>query len=410
MLKKLRISGFKAIETSGTVDLEPLSVFIGRNGSGKSSVLEFLELISNTLETDLLQASAPFRRGRDVIHHWNERKQREAALELEFDPEDISAGDRVVYKIGLRTDKSGERLRVSNESLISFSSGEPTKLIDTFHEVRTYRVPPNLVQDIEGSQTRRVPRSSSKRDTASDQETWLKVSDPTTIGLVRLDDTVARGGAALRKFLSSAVFLRLSPSAVADFAPRWRRRGGKAIDPQGQQTAELIASLPVSSLEILVEKLQYVTNGFKRIVSHQPSGPADQRYFFLTERATRQQTEIPAWVLSEGTRRLTAILALTLMESPPGLIAIEEIENGFDPWTLRFLLEELSGCARRGTQILMTTHSPYLMNMMPKEVFHYVSRDREKVHFSPLTSANVTGSLRDLGVGDMYVGNLLVTK
>ncbi len=408
MLKKLRVSGFKAIESSGAVDLEPLSVFIGRNGSGKSSLLEFLELISNTLETDLLHASAPFRRGRDVIHHWNEKRQREAALELEFDPEDISAGDRVVYKIGLKTDKSGERLRVSHESLTSFASDEPTKLIDTYHEVRTYRVPPNLV--LEEPQTRRAPRSSSNQGRAADQGAWLKVSDPTTLGLVRLDDTVARGGAALRGFLASAVFLRLSPSAVADFAPRWRRRGGKAIDPQGQQTAELIASLPVSSQKTLVEKLQYVTNGFKGIVSHQPSGPADQRYFFLTERAARQQTEIPAWVLSEGTRRLTAILALTLMENPPDLIAIEEIENGFDPWTLRFLLEELSGCARRGTQILLTTHSPHLMNMLPREVFHYVSRDHQGAQFSRVTSTNVTKSLRELGVGDMYVGNLLVAK
>ena len=42
-LNSVRIENFKAVRKSGTVTLTPLTVFIGNNGSGKSSLIEGLE-------------------------------------------------------------------------------------------------------------------------------------------------------------------------------------------------------------------------------------------------------------------------------------------------------------------------------------------------------------------------------
>jgi predicted ATPase len=202
--------------------------------------------------------------------------------------------------------------------------------------------------------------------------------------------------------------LRLSPTAVAEFAPRRRRRGKKDIDPLGYQTAELLAALSEDERLALLDKLKFVTAGFSELVSHEPSGPSDQRYFYVREKNGHHDVEIPAWVLSEGTRRLTSILAVTLRERPPPLLAIEEVENGFDPWTLRFVLEELVACSERGTQVVLTTHSPHLMNMLPREVFHFVSRSDGDPHFSKLDGdAGAKRVLGVMGVGDAYAGNLL---
>src|SRR5262245_46618552 len=44
-LRTLRVKNFKAIRDSGTVRLTPLTVFIGNNGSGKSSLIEALETL-----------------------------------------------------------------------------------------------------------------------------------------------------------------------------------------------------------------------------------------------------------------------------------------------------------------------------------------------------------------------------
>src|SRR5580658_6122366 len=42
-LKTVRVKNFKAIRDSGEVTLTPLTVFIGNNGVGKSSLIEALE-------------------------------------------------------------------------------------------------------------------------------------------------------------------------------------------------------------------------------------------------------------------------------------------------------------------------------------------------------------------------------
>lgn len=405
MLRKVRIRGFKAIEDSGDIELGSLNVFVGRNGSGKSSVLEFLELVSNTLESDLLQATVPFRRGRDVLHSWHPRRKSRASLALVFDPDDVSAGDLLEYEFGFQADDEGDRLDISYESLISFFGGEETEIIRTGDGIRTYRVPLSLP---ETKPERRTPKKQTK--TGKPEHQWLKVSDPTVLGLAVIDSTLSKGGAALKAFLESSVFLRLAPAAIADFAPRWRRRGKKPIDPLGQQTAELLASLSDDAREVLVDKLKFVTEGFSGLTSHRPAGPADQRYFHLTEGGRGREIEVPAWVLSEGTRRLTALLAVTLLEPTPPLIAIEEVENGFDPWTLQFLLAELASRAEEGVQILLTTHSPYLMNLLPRQVFHFVSREKGSPSFTRLTSGNVSAVLRRMRVGDAYTGNLLRIK
>src|SRR6476661_3170813 len=53
MLKSIRIKNFKAIRDSKVIRLTPLTVFIGNNGSGKSSVIEALETYKNIVQSAL---------------------------------------------------------------------------------------------------------------------------------------------------------------------------------------------------------------------------------------------------------------------------------------------------------------------------------------------------------------------
>lgn len=409
MLTSLKIARFKAVGDSGDLRLDNFNVFIGRNGSGKSSVIEFLELLTQTVEFDLQFASNQFRRGRDVIRNWMGVAGDEASLSLTFDPGDVSAGDSVHYEIGVSAPGNGEDLLISSERLWAMSGETRTDVIRSEEGLRFYRVPATrLPGRVKGQRPPRSGRTSAGERAGTD---WIRVEDPFVPAIKHIDLLFSQGGHALRNWLEGALVLRLSPSAVADFAPPKRRRGKKVLDPLGYQTAELLASLSADEREAVLEKLRYVTSGFTEIVSHVPSGPGDQRYFHVTESQNGEPVEIPAWVLSEGTRRLTSMLAVILRESPPPLLCIEEIENGFDPWTLRFVLEELVACAERGTQVMLTTHSPHLMNMIPREVFQFVSRTDGGTEFSRLDGDSSQKRVLDaMGVGDAYVGNLLGVK
>src|SRR5262249_9774412 len=55
-LRSFRLKNFKAARDSGVIRFQPLTVFIGNNGSGKSSILEGLETFQAIIEKGLDQA------------------------------------------------------------------------------------------------------------------------------------------------------------------------------------------------------------------------------------------------------------------------------------------------------------------------------------------------------------------
>ena len=50
MLKKLRIQNFKCWEDTGTIDMDPITLFFGANSSGKSSIGQFLMMLKQTVQ------------------------------------------------------------------------------------------------------------------------------------------------------------------------------------------------------------------------------------------------------------------------------------------------------------------------------------------------------------------------
>src|SRR5690348_5987657 len=81
-LERLKIQGFKAVKDSGYVDLQPLTLFIGRNGSGKSSLVEALQWLQDAYFDDLLRATD--NRFRAFSYLLN-RRSKSIKLHLEFE-------------------------------------------------------------------------------------------------------------------------------------------------------------------------------------------------------------------------------------------------------------------------------------------------------------------------------------
>ena len=67
--------------------------------------------------------------------------------------------------------------------------------------------------------------------------------------------------------------------------------------------------------------------------------------------------------LSDGTLRLICLLAILLQPEPPGLVCIEEPETGMHPDSIRMLAELLAEASTR-TQLIVTTHSPALVDAL----------------------------------------------
>ena len=79
--------------------------------------------------------------------------------------------------------------------------------------------------------------------------------------------------------------------------------------------------------------------------------------------------EMPADNASAGVRMLLFFLALTHRPDPPRTILIEEPENGIHPLRLESIMQMLIRLAdsEDGPQVILTTHSPYLLDCLDLE-------------------------------------------
>ena len=116
-------------------------------------------------------------------------------------------------------------------------------------------------------------------------------------------------------------------------------------------------------------------------------GAVGEPLFMLKEGAR----EYPAPVLSDGTLRFAAITAAFFQPEMPGLLTIEEIENGIHANRLRLLVELLRSRSASGrTQLLATSHSPIVLAWLKPEEYvttFFCKRDEEsgESRICPLT-------------------------
>jgi len=122
---------------------------------------------------------------------------------------------------------------------------------------------------------------------------------------------------------------------------------------------------------------------------------------------------IRAQQASDGAILLLGFLAIAHLPEPPTLLLIEEPENGVYPKRLGQVIELLKQMVQgdggvRFPQIIMTTHSPYVLSFFEPEEVTFLSRDPEKpeagVRARPLRDA---ANIREwLGGGGFYLGEL----
>lgn len=380
MLDQLQVQGFKAIFNSGPVSLQPLTLFIGRNGSGKSSLLEGLQWVQEAMFEGLHDATA---RRFDSFDDLLNRRSSTIDVDLLLD----KGPSEVRYKLEVKAAAGTRRPIVANESCREQRRAASIWTIQT----RKGRVGAAV-------------RSLNGLD-------MNPVRDGNVLALAGIETRRKTTGAErLRDFLLSAVFLRLSPTALA--RPDDMVRGpGSLVDDDGRGTVALLSSLDKEQLAWVTERISAVISGVKRIEVKRYDKP-QRGYIELQERMVsrggKKLHAIPSWLLSEGSRRLVTLFALLARKPRPSLIAVEEIENGLDPWTLQYLFEELRSAAAGGVQILLTTHSPFLLDHVQPEDVVRVQREEGNSTFRRATEFETIAKYQGVvAPGAMYLSGFL---
>lgn len=369
MLSDIRIQGFKAVRDSGVVVLGPLMMFVGRNGSGKSSLVEALQWLQEALRLGLSAAtSGRFGSFEELLNRRKlESSQISIALTLDRGP------DESRYVLDVSEGKKGNAA-VKSETL---TRGRTSKAI---REIRT--------------------EAGKRRITG-----FPPISEPDKLALGFVKDSRASGAEELLTILERATFLRLSPSAIASREQPTALAHAPLLDDEGRLAAALYENLPTKSKRWVKDKLARVLPDSRGLdVKRLGSSRALYMKEHMTSRGGKKTHDIPSWLLSEGTRRLAVLFTLLATDPKPRLIVIEEVENGLDPWTLDFMLDELKDAVSQGVQVILTSHSPYLLDKLDQDQVTLVTRKDGETKYVPLASLpDDDGAAQVLGPGSLYL-------
>lgn len=371
-LSSVRIQRFKAAFKPTPIPLNSFNVVIGRNGSGKSTLLEALQWLDVTIRRDAREACDRYYGSRDLVNlrsqawppyfeltlTWTSKAAVRPPVRYKVRVEDREGTPTIAREEISTLRASGRKLR---EYLVTNDSGERVLIGEGVNGLGfSIREPDRLALGLLGS-----------------------------AGLGQLDPSLA----FLDNFWSRAVFLRLSPNRLALGSLATRKSFEPLLDEEGQSLPALLNELTPDQKVELVQAIGEILPGIRDVEVSRAELMRDTRVnYSLLERmpyqgrSGRTQFPIPAWMLSEGTRRVTAILALLAHEPAPSLLCIEEIENGLDPWTVRTVLRHLRSAADRGTQVILTTHSPWVLDAVPMGSILQVRRTEGDTRYEPFAS------------------------
>jgi energy-coupling factor transporter ATP-binding protein EcfA2 len=379
VLKRIAVNGFKAIKDSGTITLGNLVLIIGRNGAGKSSLIEALQWLQESMDKGLQAATEDRFRAFDDLRN---RRVAEVGLHLEFG----GASRPVFYDLWVKSSTSHQPYVADEFIKVGRTSGQ--------------LVPLRSRKSAAGVVTRILRHGNPLRD-----------GDQIALGVA--SKSMGRGVQRLADFIRTAVFLRLSPVAMTHAVALQRRARGPVLDEEGRRLPQLLSQLTPTQREWVGERIAEVIPGVERVrvirdMQERGSFALDER---MTSRGGTKAYPIPSWLLSEGTRRLTALFALLAVTPRPSLIVIEEIENGLDPWTLQIVFNALREAAADGVQIIISTHSPFLLDHVePEEVIHVERRDGDTL-FRAITDYQDVANFRGVvAPGAMYIAGYLGDK
>ena len=383
MIDKISIKNFKAIQ-SATIKLSDISVFVGNNGSGKSSVIEALQTLENVLLHGLSSGFNERWFGLEHIRNTSANVKSSGKKLFENDIEIEIHGkveaDKYKYKVCFNTSRSRDLYLITHESLVQGK----TEIFKS--EVVDEKGTTEFFINNEPLPTGRIANN-------------LVLSDKNLIS--QLPFAIKFGN-----YISSWQFLSLEPERMYFPIRRDYSATSVRMKSTGENLADVFSRMQDNTTisDIILDKMRYVLPDLDN-VGREEISIQKQIYLFLQEHNNKRR--LPSWLFSSGTLRILAILAILNSEAPPPVVFIEEIENGLDPRTLNLLVEEMRGLLPEH-QFITTTHSPYFLDLVALKHIIVAERTNGKTdYYRPDDDERLNAWKTKFSAGNLYTMNKL---
>jgi predicted ATPase len=378
-LKAFTLENFKAVQKSGAVQFTPLTVLIGNNGSGKSSLVEGLETYRSIVVEGLDWA---MQRWFGMDHIWNKRVRHK------------------VKGLGLTNEIYENPIRFTLAGRTRAGAYRTTMAVNAKPGLNGFLIQEEEVTSDDGTRFTR------------DRDGVVMFADKSSRQMSRLGRFEPGYSALPQKmleFVSRWQFLSLLPDPMGRPAPKKMTSNGEMVlHRDGSNLAQYLLGIrqrDAAAFDGIVEAMQFVLDYARNFEPVETREIQPTMYLKMLEEATDKAIEIPGWLISTGTIRVLALLAVLRNPEPPPLLIVEEIENGLDPRTIHLVLDEIRSAVQDGqSQVILTTHSPYLLDLLPIQTLVLVEREHggDPIFWRPASNKEVLEWTANFAPGQLY--------
>jgi predicted ATPase len=347
-IESLRVENYRALRKVELDKLTPMTVLLGPNGSGKSTIFDVFNFLSECFQLGLRHAWD--RRGRG-----KELKTRGADGPIVFELKYREQPESPIITYHLSIDEGSKGPEVVEEWLQwrRGQQGQPFRFLEFRRGVG--RAVSGELPDAE----------DPRRDTTLRAPDLIAVN---TLGQLAEHPRVA----ALREFITDWYVSYLSIDQTRnqpEAGPQERLSKG------GENLPNVIQYLKEQYPERLERIFAVLRQRIPRLERVEAEPMPDGRLLLQIKDAPFEQPVLSKFA-SDGTMKMLAYLTVLHDPEPPRFIGIEEPENFLHPRLLPELAEECRAAAER-SQLLITSHSPFLLNAMRAEEVRVLYRDTQ---------------------------------
>jgi len=315
-IESIKVDNFKSL-VNFELPLAKFSCLVGLNGSGKSTVLQFFDFLSQQFRGDL--------------SGWLKKRQ--------WEPSDLNSKltrkQNIVFEILLSHQEinikwsasfNRQTLRCTTEK-VEWGSSELLKV-----EEGSYYLPPHkqkIAFDYQGSVLSQIKES-------------------------QLTEKLH----ALKKFF---VDLHALDLLAPELLRQRTRDAGNSLGLGGEKLSAFLHEIGEAKRKSIQAKLATIYPSFKNIdISSLASG---WKKLTVQEQFGEVIVKTEARHVADGFLRMLAVFAQLSKEQ--SFLLLDEIENGVNPELIEFLVDQLVEAA---PQVLITTHSPVVLNYLEDDV------------------------------------------
>jgi len=366
-LTRIHITGFRSLRDV-EVELSPLTLLIGANGSGKSNLLAALRMVP-LMRTQSLRRFVGEQGGASAILHYGSGTTKEVELELEFT---VDGGkDTYAARLGYA---AGDTFIFLDETVSFHAGGRAAPRAVSLGAGHAESLLAERAKDSHATTERVVNGLLSRMSFFHFHDT--SPTSPLRQNSRQSDDRYLRSdGSNLAAFL-----YRLRSSDSEDVWPAW-----KLIESLVKRLAPFIKALEPDLVD-----------------PGNPKSPV--RLYWSDERDHRFDVHD----LSDGTLRAIALIAALGQPSAtlPQFITIDEPELGLHPAALSLVASLVRSISPR-CQVLLSTQSPALLDEFEPEDVVVVERRDGASAFRRLDPKALEAWLDDYSLSELYDKNML---